>query len=343
MLRNTLILLNIMLLFANCIQEVEFQQDAINASELVVSGRITNLDEPQTIRLLRPGDYTMQVFEPVRGATISLFDGDTTYFYVEMGFERPIYVLNYKGVPGKTYTLRIALPEGVVYQSQPQTMPEPIAIDEVELKGENIEFQRAEGGTFFEPHGTVHIKMTTPPKGYLRWDVFRVYIFNESVFDPDQKQCFITSYFNAQNAPLLDLSELQPGTLVEQKIGQARIDYSFEHRQCFNVYQLSTTREAFEYWENVNSLLGLNGTIFDTPPAIVPGNIFVNGDTRLKSALGFFEVCSADLERKYLMNGELGPEFRYINQYCLGSNRIECMDCLTLGPSSSYEKPWYWQ
>jgi hypothetical protein len=355
MLRNGLILINIILLFANCVQEVDFGQEAINREELVVSGRFTNLNEPQTLSLLRPGDYTRQAFEPVRGAQVSLSDGTNEYLYVETGGDRPVYVLNHKGEPGKTYTLRIKTPEGTVYQSQPQTMPQPIAIGNIELKGENIEFQRSEGGTFKEPHGTVHIKMTTPADGFLRWDVFRVYIFNEidklpyELF-PNQKQCFITDYFNTQTVPQLDLSTLQAGTAISQKIGQRRIDYTFEHRQCFSVYQLSTTREAFEYWEKVNRLLALNGTIFDTPPAIVPGNIFVGGDIRQKAALGFFEVCSADIQRKYYVDGDMGDEFRYFENYCQYDwsgrwppvNHYECHDCLTLG-SSSLEKPFYWQ
>jgi hypothetical protein len=353
MLRKGLILLNIILLFANCVKEVDFKQEVVNEDDLVVSGRFTNLDEPQTLRLMRPDDYTRQAFEPVRGARVSLSDGTNEYLYVETSGDRPVYVLNHKGEPGKTYTLRIQLQDGTVYQSQPQTMPQPIALDAISMKGEKIEFQSAEGGTFTERHGAINIRLTTPPKGYLRWDAHRVYLFTEiektyEIF-PNQKQCFITDYFNTQNIPQLDLSTLQPGTVVEQKIGSRRIDYTFEERQCFNIYQLSTTREAFEYFDKVNRLLGLNGTIFDIPPAVVPGNIFINGDTGQKLALGFFEVCSADVKRQYLVNGDLGDEFRFDNVFCILDwnrwppvNHPECDNCLLLG-SSSLEKPSYWQ
>jgi Domain of unknown function (DUF4249) len=352
--RNTLILLNIVLLLANCVREVDFQDIEATQNDLVVSGRFTNLDEPHELRLMRPGDYNRQAFEPVRGATVTLRDDlGNSWNYLEVSNQRHYYVLDHKGEPGRSYTLRIQLPGGSVYETAPQTMPQPIALDDLTLTGEQIEFQRSTGGTALEPHCVVKANLTNPGAGFLRWDAFRVSIFNEIVkiyeIFPVQHQCFLTDNFNTQNVPITNLSELQSGTSIDLKIAQRKIDYTFQARQCYSVYQLTITKEAYEYWKKVNFLLAQNGSIFDAPPAVVPGNIYFAGEPGEPAALGFFEVCSADIKRKYLQNGDLGEEFRSFPEYCAYDwsrwppvNHLECDNCLLLA-GSSYEKPFYWQ
>jgi Domain of unknown function (DUF4249) len=345
--RKILFLLNLILLLANCVREVDYQQPEANKNTLVVSGRLTNLDEPQILTLTRPGDYNKQTFEPVRGAIVTLRDdlgNDWTYQESSL-----YYQVNKIGEPGRTYTLDILLPDGSRYQSSPQYMPPPVDMETLTLKGAMFEYQRAEGGTFLEPTCLVNAKLTAPGQGFVRWDAGRVYIFNERI-KPEQKQCFVTDNFNSQNIKLVDLSELQAGTPVDITIAQRKINFSFEERQCFSVYQLTINEEAYKYWSKINLLLGQNGTIFDTPPAVVTGNIFAVNSPDAPAALGFFEVGSADFERKYLMNGDLGEEYRITIDHCQIDldgwppvpDHAECDNCLVL-PNSSLQKPSYWQ
>jgi hypothetical protein len=355
--RNLLICLNIILLCANCVREVEYAQTATNPDDLVVTGRITNLNEPHILRLSRPGDYRRQRFDPVRGAAISLSDDlGNLWVYAENQTDpiRPYYALtDFVGQPGRAYTLHIDLPNGAAYATAPQVMPQPIPMDSIGVRGEMVEFIRANGAVTSEPNAVVYAHATTPAsgQGYLRWDAFMVYIFDEIVksYNPFavQKQCFITDYFSQQIVSTYDLSTLQPNTPISFKVGQKRIGYAFEKRQVYSMYQLTISREAYDYWQKVNRLLVQNGSIFDAPPAVVPGNVLREGGNAAP-ALGFFEVCSADVRRRSLFNGDLGPDYRFLGPYCNYDysrwppvNHIECDDCLTL-PASSLEQPWYW-
>ncbi|MCY7328231.1 MAG: hypothetical protein LH618_06765 [Saprospiraceae bacterium] len=96
--------------------------------------------------------------------------------------------------------------------------------------------------------------------------------------------------------------------------------------------------------------LTATGTIFDVPPATVPGNVENTTHPDLP-ALGFFEVGAADTRRVYIRSGQFGQEFIPPDtSYCDYDvarwppvNHPECDDCLTWLRGAYYEIPWWWE
>ncbi|MEO6039318.1 MAG: DUF4249 domain-containing protein [Saprospiraceae bacterium] len=362
---SALYLLVIVLLLANCVREIDFQQDQADQTDLVVTGIFTDGAGPHILRLNRPGNYNKQVFPFVTGASVRLTDDlGNVFHYQEItpAGKDPFYQLvAVKGAVGRSYSLEIDLPGGEQFRSQPQIMPEPFPLDSTEAHGEWIYSNTANGSVVREPFALVYARTKAPaqPKGhYLHWDSEAIYLFNEINPKPynhinpygSSRQCIVNNRINDQLVAIADLSKYAPGGVVYENVGKRKIDNAFEQKVAFAVYQRSVSREAYEYWEKVNKLLTATGTIFDSPPAAVAGNI-ENLTHPDRPALGFFEVGAADTARVFSGNGQLGNEFLLKGEpYCQLDwsiwppvNHTECDDCLTWLKGSYYELPWWWQ
>ncbi len=352
-----------MLLLANCVREIDFQEEDADRTLLVVSGTFTDGYGPHIVRLTRPGNYDKQVFKTVDNAEIQLSDdaGNTyTYQQIVPADKPPYYeLLNVKGETGRTYTLDIKLANGETYRSHPQIMPEPVPLDTVEVHGEWYYTNTTAGDVVRAPFAFVYARTAAPAvtkDRFLHWESEAIYLFDEILpktymIFPESHQCFINNRINDQVVALADLSKYSPGGVVYENVGKRKIDQAFEKKIAFAVYQRAINREAYEYWNKINKLLEANGTIFDAPPAAVTGNI-ENISHPDQPALGFFEVGAADTSRVFTGNGQLGSEFLLQNtSYCQleysGTwppvNHPECDDCLTWLKGAYYEIPWWWE
>ncbi|MCY7328760.1 MAG: DUF4249 domain-containing protein [Saprospiraceae bacterium] len=350
------------LLLANCVREIDFQEEDADQSLLVVSGVFTDGYGPHILRLTRPGNYNKQVFKTVSDAEIRLSDdaGHTYTYQSVQPADKPAYyeLRNVKGETGRTYTLNIKLANGEAYQSHPQIMPEPISLDTAEVKAEWYYTNTTAGAIVRAPFAFVYARTTAPAvtkDRFLHWESEAIYLFDEifkfyEIF-PVSHQCFINNRINDQVVALSDLSKYSPGGVVYENVGKRKIDQAFEKKIAFAVYQRAINREAYEYWNKISKLLEANGTIFDAPPAAVPGNVENTTHPDLP-ALGFFEVGAADTVRVFTGNGQLGSEFLLQNTpYCQLDyskgwppvNHPECDDCLTWIKGAYYEIPWWWQ
>ena len=351
----------IVLILANCVRETDFFQSNADQNALVADGTFTDGPGPHIIRLTRPGDSNKQAFEPVRNAQITLSDDAGNQFnYQEMvspdGIRWFYQLNNVRGVPGRSYTLQILLPDGQTYRSRPEKMPAKVLLDSASVKGEFLISNNADGSIGKEPFAYVYAHTTVSATGlYLRWEAETVHIFNEIVksyypIPPPQKQCFITNRLSDQQVSLVDLSDYQPGASIYEYVGKRRIDNAFEHRICFAVYQHSITRSVYEYWQKISQLISPTGTIFDVPPSRIYGNV-ENTTHPDHPAFGYFQVSAVDTARVYTSNGLLGDDFllsqtTYCDYDYSGKwppvNHPECDDCLLL-PSSTLQQPVWWQ
>lgn len=354
-------LLVVTLLLANCVREIDFQQDDADQSSLVISGTFTDGYGPHIIRLTRPANYNKQAFPTVPDAEVRLSDdvGNTYTYQQVLPADKPSYyeLRNVKGETGRTYTLEIRLPNGEQFRSRPQVMPDPIALDTAEVHGEWIYNTTANGSVVRAPFAVVYARTAAPDPTkdrYLHWESEATYVFSEVVpktyeLFPHSFQCFINNRINDQVVAIADLSKYTPGSVVYESVGKRKIDQAFEQRIAFSVYQRAISREAYEYWDKVNKLLNATGTIFDAPPAAIAGNVenLTNPDV---PALGFFEIGAADTVRVFTGNGQLGSDFQVQNSpYCrieyTGSwppvNHLECDKCLLL-TGATYDVPWWW-
>jgi hypothetical protein len=158
----------------------------------VIEGRITNLSEPNFVRVTKTtGFYDPATVPTVTNATVFVEDdlGHTWYFTQQ----RPGYYLNnnFTGQPERTYTLSVKTNNGFFKASS--YMPEPVTIDS--LKVEYF------AGTHFADAGYYIILYFTDPPGkgnYYRIRLFKgdqagttIYVVNDQLIDGNQINLFL--------------------------------------------------------------------------------------------------------------------------------------------------------
>jgi hypothetical protein len=349
--KTVIVLLCIMLLLiTGCIREISFEAEEA-PRQIVVYGKISNDPSPQELQIFHTGIFgteTKQV--PVEGAVATLMDdlGNVEQYEEQSPGVYWLQQSSVKGVPGRTYELEIVLPGGKIIRSIPEKMPQPV-------KAENFYLQKDTTSAAVIGYVDAQIPATADGQ-YLRWDTDRVYFFTEidqfllfgCTFCPLPLVCYVWNKLDRQQINLLSTAPGQALTLQRQEVVKRKVDRTFYHRNCFQTYQISMTKKAFEYWENVDKAANPSGTIFDSPPAAVRGNLYNPGDAT-ELVLGYFEGVGVDTARACISRDELKPI--QVLDPCLRNYTAnglenygfppECLNC-TLIPNSTLEKPWFW-
>jgi hypothetical protein len=345
-----------LLTISGCIREISFEAPEADSSELVVSGSFTNLSGPHILRLLHPGDFETRDFSAVVGAEVRLVDETEghSYPFAERFVPAHRYQLDsVSGIPGHIYHLEIRLNTGQEYRSSSDRMPEPIPADSLLLDDRWVLLPNSEGRLVQTPEAFLriysHLPAQIPADVCLRWDSDCTFIFQElqlpGPFAPAARQCFISSSSSQQLVELLDMANYQGGANVSAEVGRLRVNYFFENRVALIGRQRTITREAFNYWKKVKSVVEPQGTIFDPPPARIAGNVRQTNDPNVR-ALGLFEIAAVDTLIRFANRGNLSFELRnYVVPYCNGAQssiKNECFNCLVF-PNSTLLKPEWWR
>ena len=339
------------LVCAACVDPILLKTDR-EGGILVVNGRIRNVDEPQVISLGYTA-YDNRIPVPESGAQITIFDntGDSA-IYAE---KTPgMYALPDGAMPataGRSYYITIELQNGKTYQSIPDLMPAATGTDhtyyECYQKSEFVNGAKLEKNLIAIYTDTQLPEINAPL--FFHWEVEEVYMFEETpIYNPltggIPQPCFVTGYPDPQRINLFKSNGEQPGKLARTLVAEREIDYTFLTRHYFTVYLSSISEEAHAYWEKVDGLINKTGSIFDTPPAPIKGNIFNTRD-KSEAVFGFFEASNTTVTRIFTIRNYIPfavPFNCYVPEKGLYSSDYpkSCYDCLTL-PNSTHEKP-YW-
>lgn len=339
-------------LLINCKDQVDLRGEG-SIGVVVVDGKITTLPGPYELRLgLTVG--VDQKPNPLQFATATIYDdlgNSEQYTEVKPG----VYSVpgNFvQGMPGRAYHVEVTLQDGRKYSSKPEIIPGATGVDTPSFEfSERSEFV---GETEVKTHVmNIYTDSQLPPdeKDYfLRWDVLETYMFEQSpVFNPLlgglPPPCYVDGYADRQRITLFTTKNQHVQNLKHTLIAVRDVDFSFLARHYFHVYLSSITKESYNYWKNVDQLINRSGSIFDTPPAPIVGNITSMSDESEK-VFGYFEAANTNLARFYVLRGDVPfSMISYCNDprygpYWNGYPR-ECSYCLSLDNSSLTPPDWW--
>ena len=248
--------------------------------------------------------------------------------------------------------MEISLLDGKVYEST----PEKIQVNQSSLSTAyetlNEKFTDAEGAVITQPFVKLYANTILPSSTsptYLRWSVEEAYLLSPTDF-PDPfgvipPPCFIVQNADPQRIVLYNGLEFPTEVINRQLIASRIIDFSFQERHYFTSYQTSLTKEAHEYWRKVNILANQVGSIFDTPPAEITGNI-INENNNSEKTVGYFQAVNETYDRFFLLPSFLpffiGAEVCTFNgSFNPNDYPARCIDCLTLRNSSFTRPEWF--
>ncbi len=340
-----------LLLLLNCITPVDLPVEYLGG-QLVISGQVSSLPDRTQIQIGRTA--YKQLPHPETGATITLYDDDGPVQFLYETITPGNYVAyGFKGIPGRTYHVEISLSTGRVYRSEPETMP-PFS-PPIEVKHEFAErvTTNSEGANLTEKFVDVYVSTELPSEWqdrYLSWTVEEVYLLSPTDF-PDPfgsipPPCYVNQKAEPNRVALLNATRLKTDKIENQLVCSRIVDRSFLEKHYLITYQSAISKQAYEYWRKVNILANQTGSIFDTPPAQVLGNI-ESANSSDEKIWGYFQASTESYNRFVLFPTDFPYRIFFPYEECTFSysRTIEypsyCLDCLSMRNSSYYRPDWF--
>ncbi|MEM9718754.1 MAG: DUF4249 domain-containing protein [Bacteroidota bacterium] len=312
--------------------------------KLVVDGKIHSGKGPYFVSLEWTDEFGLGAIDPVLEAELWIYDGlgnrEMAQNLGEGIYQFPGTIV--KGEQGREYWIELAV-EGKSYESSIEKIPPIVPISEISFR----EF-RKEGFTTanvitLTPFMSLSLESAIPDwesGPYLRWEVEETYTTND-VRNDELIICYYTLPLNPQNIQIVDGSGFLNPTLVLDPIADREIDWTFNLRHVFSVYQFSITEEAFQYWRRLQEVINQTGGIFDKPPAPVRGNIRNILDPG-EIVLGYFGAESIDTLRLTTFSSDF--RFGSVPPRCpfnpSGVLPPQCRPCWEL-ENVFFERPFY--
>jgi len=167
-----LILLLLITLLPGCVDPTELVLNQ-TVDVLVVDGTITDLDEPQLVRLSRSKAENGRFgTTPLKGAIVTLLvDSVETIRLREVDPGKYQAPEGFRGQPGRRYQLRFTLPDGSEYRSQTEIMPPATPIERMTVRFNAESFRPDQYNGFRSAHEVfMDVRDPAGQRNYYRWD-----------------------------------------------------------------------------------------------------------------------------------------------------------------------------
>lgn len=335
------------LMLAGCLSPISVDVDDASG-HLIVTGQVSTLEHRNVVTVHRTAGADRQAFT-VPGAVARIVDDLGNVWNCTEEDPGTYRAFGLVGVPGRTYYAEVDIPAtGQHYRSQPELLPSVIGEDEISYNLSQDEFIDSDGTPSQQPfvnfHSIVNLQQPSAPY-YLKWTVNEIYLLVPTDF-PDPfgvipPSCFITKTSDPQRVVIFDGSQkqsLQRDFLVATRMADYK---SFHSKYSAYIYRSSITPEAYDYWRKVGVLVSQVGSIFDTPPAEIDGNV-VNINDPSEKVYGYFQASNETFHRVTLHLSDMPfpalPYCEYSNSKFTNEYTSECLNCLN-APNSAYREP----
>lgn len=320
--RFLFIIISLSVLSFSCID----QYDKIDSSYrkiIVIDGQITNEPGPYEVKISTTAPFNGDsLIMNITDAQVIIHDDAGNSEQLSLGEYGSFFtsIDGIKGEIGRTYTLEIRLADGSIYRSNPEKMLPPVEIDSIygmltEYKGVN------ENGNEIVTQGyDVFVCLNDPPdtKNYYKWKWNGTYkietypedfhTWNDGEWVPAPKECcsvcWVSEYMKNEINILHDRyfnGEYIDGHKI--KFLPFGMRFNFE-KYYIEIEQYSISKQAWSFWDRINKQITM-GSIFDSPPASVSGNVY-NINDKDEPVLGWFSVASVTKKACFIYSTELG-------------------------------------
>ena len=340
-------LISLLWLVHACADVIDLGAEA-SQEQLVIYGRITDGTAGNEVRFAFTSPINGEQ-EAISDAELQLLEnGSVRAAYNEIS--PGVYRLNLpadSAREGNTYQLQVALPNGNTYLSNPSTMPGLAAVDHPRFDASTVKVIVNEQGTTRE-QSLVRLFVDTEVVDqendfFLKWNVIAAYSFQERSIDGlIPPLCYVVNDVTGQQTALFNGAEIKVDQIPDLMLASTPVDSRFAFDFYYLVVQSTMDEEAYRYLSLIDEMSNTVGSIFDKPPAPVPGN-FKKINNPDEEVLGYFEVVRSDTTLVRLRSDDV-PGF--IQQPCpflpdYSREPAACLNCLLI-KNSSYYRPYYW-
>lgn len=290
---------------------------------LVVDGKISNEAGPQKVILSISSDVHHPEIIPVENAEVQIFDnlGNTLLLNeVDPGEYHTDSMVS--GIVGRSYGIEIKREDGQTYRSELEELKNPVGISDVYQEIEILEFPE-ENDNLYGYRFYIDTELAEDKENYYLWDLEATYQYQSDFtirwyFDgelhwfhgPDSLyNCWSTKkiqqIFVARTLDLIKPQLIKyPFHFVSTRTRELSVKYSLL------VKQLSISKDAFTFWDDIQSQNGNTGGLYSTLPHMIKGNL-TNIDAPEEPVLGYFMVAGVS-EKRIVVDKPLDIPMQYV-------------------------------
>lgn len=310
-LKKHIIYLLLLFLIGSCI--IEYIPETNEESELLnVEGTITDQPEINTVKLSKSIPlWDKQVAKRLSGCKVWISD-DLGQISNLKETTIGTYVTdpsNFKGVPGRKYTLHITLNAengGLNYESLPIEMKSGPPIDTLYYEKESYEYWHmpVEGcSIYLDTHDP------TNNCNFYRWKYSETWEIRLKYNAPN-KVCWKSENSKGifiKNTSILAENRItrHPVISITNPIDRLTVKYSIL------VSQYSMNEDEYLYWDRLKNTLDQVGDLYDLIPAYIPNNIYCIENPNEK-VLGYFSVSAVSSRRLFIKD-----KFKGYDESCI--------------------------
>lgn len=294
------------LLFYGCVRNVTVPIRNVQPM-LVVEGWITTDPPPYSINLSYSGKFTsayqtnLDSQQYIYNAKITIKDdlGDSTSCIQSVKGTYLSTDSNFIGKVGRTYTLKIYLSNGLIYQSKPEEIVPVPPIDSVSLLYDSSYIADVRPAQIIV---SVNTKDPADTTNYYRWTASG-YVIRKSwgepcspgsppCYNPYVCSCgaFCDQLIVGDQVNIFSDQFSNGREIIGQPVFYSPIYWYGYH--YIEIKQYSLNRQAYQFWEQYLAQTNRTGSILDPLPASLIGNIYNLADSN-NLALGYFSASAA--------------------------------------------------
>lgn len=312
----------------------------LDPSYVVVDGHISNLD-PISVKLQRTVDPQTGASFKIIGATVMLLGDDGTEEILVEGQSGEYYGYTVGDV-GVNYSLKIILPNARVILSDGQRINSGSEVGELSIvQSTQLEFIDGYQNVINGLDVNLYLNDETSSNKYFKWILEGTYEFHSPM---SSEICYITDYYFGNFALAESISNLK--TELNKKLAFIELSgRKFQWGYSLEVKQYSLNNDAFNYWKKIDDQQNNVGSVFDSPPAQILGNLHYVNEENIP-VLGLFEASYVTTKRIFIKPTDFVEEPILEIAACIPQKPTSipplwCTDCLSV-TGSTHEKPSYW-
>ena len=290
-------LLILLLLVVSCV--TEFQPDSVSTpSALIVEGTITNQPGPYSIKLTRTADYSYTSLNMLEtGASITISDNlgnKETLREVSPGGTYQTSATGIQGVVGRTYKVTIRTRNGEQYESEPEKLKAPPAMDRIYAEYRYDSQYIYNNGKANGWDVYVDTKDPETPGDFYRWE-WTHYEFTDvcrtvgSIVPltgiPCCSNCWDVNrcYINCIN--IMSDVNINGRSISRQLIH--RVPYDSGKPYYVEITQQLLSQGVYNFFKSAQQQVSNSGGLFDAAPGSISGNIRSTSNANLR-VYGYF-------------------------------------------------------
>ncbi len=291
----------VFLFLTSCLTPIDLTLEN-NGGITVVSGQISTIEDQNIVELGQTSDQN-RLPNPISDAKVIVIEEGSGRSYKYLEINPGTYKLStFRGLAGESYHLEVKLLSGQIYRSVSEKLPEAAKIDSISYEVVPETIVDFEGIVITKKYYKLYANSTfLSSNTFLKWAITENFKVTPTYY-PNPLGARPPDYFyeqsvDPQRVTLFNQTSTSANSIERVLIASREIDWSFLEKHYFTTYQSAITKESFNYWQKVNILANQVGSIFDSPPAKIAGNIVSLNDP-LEKPLGYFQAVNQTFVRK---------------------------------------------